>query len=65
VSSLLDDAETMRLGNAAYRLWRRRYSPEAALEALESGYAEAQRQRAHGRRRGHPAPGAGGRIEAR
>jgi glycosyltransferase involved in cell wall biosynthesis len=55
-AGLLDDAESMRLGSSAYELWRRRYSPEAGLEALENGYADARRRaedrRTSGRRAG-------------
>ncbi len=38
---LLDDAESVRLGDGAYRAWRERYSPERGLEALEDVYREA------------------------
>jgi glycosyltransferase involved in cell wall biosynthesis len=64
--SLLDDAETLRLGRSAYEVWRRRYSPEAALGALERGYADAQRRRSQGRRTsasGYAPPADGGGQE--
>jgi glycosyltransferase involved in cell wall biosynthesis len=42
---LADDATSLRLGAAARELWARRFSPEHALEDLESAYADAVRRR--------------------
>ncbi len=38
VERLLDDRESERLGEGAVQLWRDRYSPERALEHLETAY---------------------------
>jgi hypothetical protein len=42
VERLLDDAESVRLGEGAYRLWRERYSPDRGLENLEMAYRLAR-----------------------
>lgn len=41
VSRLLDDRETERMGEAAYRRWRDDHSPERALQLLEAAYDRA------------------------
>jgi glycosyltransferase involved in cell wall biosynthesis len=41
VERLLDDRESERLGQGAWRLWRDRYSPERALQNLEDAYRRA------------------------
>jgi glycosyltransferase involved in cell wall biosynthesis len=41
VERLLDDRESARLGEGAWRLWRDRYSPERALQNLEDAYRRA------------------------
>jgi glycosyltransferase involved in cell wall biosynthesis len=38
---LLDDEESIRLGEGAYRLWQERYSPERGLRELEDAYRDA------------------------
>ena len=38
---LLDDKESERLGEGAFRLWMEQYSPEHGLQALERAYARA------------------------
>ncbi len=38
---LMDDAESERLGDGAYRTWRERFTPEIALNNLETTYADA------------------------
>jgi glycosyltransferase involved in cell wall biosynthesis len=43
VERLRADADSERLGRAALVAWRRRFSPEVALRALEAAYAEALR----------------------
>lgn len=40
IDSLLDDAESERLGEGAWRLWNERYRPELALSKLEAAYAD-------------------------
>ncbi len=42
VQRLLDDTESERLGEGAYRLWRTRFTPEAALADLLKAYQKAQ-----------------------
>jgi glycosyltransferase involved in cell wall biosynthesis len=42
VERLRDDAESVRLGEGAYRLWRERYSPDRGLENLEMAYRLAR-----------------------
>jgi glycosyltransferase involved in cell wall biosynthesis len=44
VERLLDDEEALRMGDAAWRRWRERYSPARALADLESAYEWAQAQ---------------------
>jgi glycosyltransferase involved in cell wall biosynthesis len=41
VEKLLDDRESERLGQGAWRFWRDRYSPERALQNLEDAYRRA------------------------
>jgi len=41
VERLLDDRQVEELGDGAYQLWRERYSPEHALDALEDAYRTA------------------------
>jgi glycosyltransferase involved in cell wall biosynthesis len=41
VERLLDDEESLRLGQGAHRLWSDRYSPERGLVELEAAYREA------------------------
>jgi glycosyltransferase involved in cell wall biosynthesis len=41
VERLLDDRESERLGEGAWRRWRDRYSPERALQNLEAAYRRA------------------------
>ncbi|MBI4259571.1 MAG: glycosyltransferase family 4 protein, partial [Actinobacteria bacterium] len=41
VARLEDDAESVRMGRAAHALWRTRYSPGPALEALVAAYRAA------------------------
>jgi glycosyltransferase involved in cell wall biosynthesis len=41
VERLLDDRESERLGEGAWRRWRDRYSPERALQNLEDAYRRA------------------------
>jgi glycosyltransferase involved in cell wall biosynthesis len=41
VERLLDDRESVRLGQGAWRRWRDRYSPERALQNLEAAYRRA------------------------
>jgi glycosyltransferase involved in cell wall biosynthesis len=41
VERLLDDRESERLGEGAWRLWRDRFSPERALQNLEDAYRRA------------------------
>jgi glycosyltransferase involved in cell wall biosynthesis len=41
VERLLDDPESERLGQGAWRRWRDRYSPERALQNLEDAYRRA------------------------
>jgi glycosyltransferase involved in cell wall biosynthesis len=41
VERLLDDRESERLGQGAWRRWRDRYSPERALKNLEDAYGRA------------------------
>jgi glycosyltransferase involved in cell wall biosynthesis len=41
VGKLLDDRESERLGEGAWRLWRDHYSPEQALQNLEDAYRRA------------------------
>lgn len=41
VGELLDDRESERLGDGAWRRWRDRYSPEHALQNLEDAYRRA------------------------
>jgi glycosyltransferase involved in cell wall biosynthesis len=38
---LSDDAESVRLGEGAWRRWNERFTPEHGLAALEAAYAEA------------------------
>jgi glycosyltransferase involved in cell wall biosynthesis len=38
VAGSLDDAESLRLGAGAHRLWEERFSPERGLEGLEAAY---------------------------
>jgi glycosyltransferase involved in cell wall biosynthesis len=40
---LLDDNESERLGEGAYRLWQEHYTPEKGLANLEAAYREAMR----------------------
>jgi glycosyltransferase involved in cell wall biosynthesis len=42
VERLLDDREAVRMGEAAWRSWRDRYSPARALAELESAYEWAR-----------------------
>jgi glycosyltransferase involved in cell wall biosynthesis len=41
VEHLMDDSESERLGEGAYRTWQERFTPEIALRNLENAYAEA------------------------
>jgi glycosyltransferase involved in cell wall biosynthesis len=41
VERLLDDAVAERLGDGAWTVWQDRFSPERALEQLESCYIQA------------------------
>jgi glycosyltransferase involved in cell wall biosynthesis len=41
VSRLLDNRESLRLGEGAFRLWLKRLTPEQGLQALEKSYATA------------------------
>jgi glycosyltransferase involved in cell wall biosynthesis len=41
VDKLLDDRESERLGQGAWRVWRDRFSPERALQNLEDAYRRA------------------------
>jgi glycosyltransferase involved in cell wall biosynthesis len=41
VERLMDDSESERLGEGAYRTWQERFTPEIALRNLENAYAEA------------------------
>jgi glycosyltransferase involved in cell wall biosynthesis len=41
VETLLDDRESERLGQGAWRTWRDRYSPERGLQNLEDAYRRA------------------------
>jgi hypothetical protein len=38
---LLDDETSERLGEGAYRLWLKRFTPEQGLRDLEGAYAAA------------------------
>ncbi len=38
---LLDDEESIRLGEGAYQLWKERYSPAQGLQELEDSYRDA------------------------
>jgi glycosyltransferase involved in cell wall biosynthesis len=49
VGRLTDDAESIRLGDGAFRTWRERHSPECGLRALELAYTDAMRLREGGR----------------
>jgi glycosyltransferase involved in cell wall biosynthesis len=44
IERLLEDRESERLGQGAYRLWQQQYTPERGLENLESAYREAIRR---------------------
>jgi glycosyltransferase involved in cell wall biosynthesis len=46
VRRLEDDSESSRMGEAAWRLWRRFYGPEQGLAGLERAYAQALELRA-------------------
>ena len=48
VRRLADDVESERLGEGAWGLWRSKYTPERALEALEAVYQQALRLRRAG-----------------
>ena len=39
METLLDDAESQRMGEAAYACWRERFSPERGLKDLEAAYS--------------------------
>jgi glycosyltransferase involved in cell wall biosynthesis len=41
IERLLDDSESERLGDGAYRLWQERYTPEQGLKNLEAAYRAA------------------------
>jgi glycosyltransferase involved in cell wall biosynthesis len=41
IESLRDDRVAIRLGDGAFRTWRSRFGPDAALASLEAAYAEA------------------------
>jgi glycosyltransferase involved in cell wall biosynthesis len=41
IERLLDDSESERLGDGAYRLWQKRYTPEQGLKDLEAAYLAA------------------------
>lgn len=43
IGQLLDDNESERLGEGAYRLWQEHYTPETGLANLEAAYREAMR----------------------
>jgi glycosyltransferase involved in cell wall biosynthesis len=49
VEHLMDDGESERLGEGAYRTWRERFTPELALRNLEEAYsiAIANRHNSH------------------
>jgi glycosyltransferase involved in cell wall biosynthesis len=38
IRTLLDDGESLRLGDGSHQLWQRRYSPAGSLDALERIY---------------------------
>jgi glycosyltransferase involved in cell wall biosynthesis len=41
VEQLIDDGESKRLGEGAYRTWQERFTPELALRKLEDAYSTA------------------------
>jgi glycosyltransferase involved in cell wall biosynthesis len=41
MEELSDDATSLRLGDAAYRTWQERYSPDRGIRDLEDAYREA------------------------
>ena len=45
IERLQDDAMSEQLGDGAFRLWQRHYTPERGLELLEQAYARARGQR--------------------
>jgi glycosyltransferase involved in cell wall biosynthesis len=61
VTAMLDDEQARTMGEAAYREWQARYSPERGIEDLESAYGSVICRAAPGGATGRQFEGTGGR----
>lgn len=49
IERLLDDGESVRLGEGAFRLWKEKYTPERGLKNLKAAYRKASEISGHER----------------